>query len=88
MVFQVFYGGQLYCSENDKKSTGRGTLAKSLKHNSATYAKDLATLSSLTTKLKAENLKEKDKRDSFVLSRLTDEQIDTVKNVAKTNEEM
>lgn len=76
---QVFYGGQLY------SSPAPGTAPKQARAN---RAKDLATLNSLKLKLKTNELKEEDKKKSFVLKHMSDEEISAVQNVAKKNESL
>ncbi|KAB7497153.1 Protein MCM10-like protein, partial [Armadillidium nasatum] len=76
---QVFYGGQLF-GFSGKESTSRKKLTP------ASKSKDLATLSSLSMKLKVETLKEKDKREAFKY--MTDNQLATVAQVSKENEKL
>lgn len=76
---QVFYGGQLYSTP---------TPGNAPKQARANKAKDLATLNSLKLKLKTNELKEEDKKKSFVLKHMSDEEINAVQNVAKKNESL
>lgn len=76
---QVFYGGQLY------SSPAPGTAPKQARAN---RAKDLATLNSLKLKLKTNELKEEDKKKSFVLKHMSNEEISAVQSVAKKNESL
>ncbi|KAK3876327.1 hypothetical protein Pcinc_018867 [Petrolisthes cinctipes] len=75
---QVFYGGQLY--------TAPAPAASVPKQVRANKGKDLATLNSLKMKLKTEQLKEEDKRSSFVLKHLSDGEISAVQGVAQKND--
>lgn len=76
-VWQVFYGGQLY--------TAPAPAASAPKQVRANKGKDLATLNSLKIKLKTEQLKEEDKRSSFVLKHMSDGEISAIQEVAQKN---
>ncbi|XP_076035171.1 minichromosome maintenance 10 homolog isoform X2 [Oratosquilla oratoria] len=77
---QVFYGGQLFVGQiqGSKKVAGKP-------QPQASKGKDMATLSSLKLKLKAEEIKEEDRKKSFVLNHMDTKEIDAVKDMVQKN---
>ena len=72
---QVFYGGQLYTSPSSVPVP---------KQQRANKRKDLATLISLKTEMKAQELKAKDKLD--IPKHFNEGESSAIKHVAKKNE--
>ncbi|KAF2360021.1 Zinc finger Mcm10/DnaG-type [Trinorchestia longiramus] len=78
---QVFYGGKLY--------TGAASApAVPARPNASHKAKDLATLSSLKLKLKSDQLKEDDRKKSFVLKHLSSKEVSVVQSMVKNNDSL
>ncbi|XP_068203147.1 protein MCM10 homolog isoform X2 [Palaemon carinicauda] len=74
---QVFYGGQLYTAPSP---------ANQQKQAKANKSKDLATLNSLKMKIKAQELKEEDKKNTFVLKHMSNTEIEAIRKVSQTSE--
>ncbi|KAK7078393.1 minichromosome maintenance-related protein [Halocaridina rubra] len=74
---QVFYGGQLFTAASPSNV---------VKAHNALKAKDLATLSSLKMKLKTKELKEDDKKNSFVLKHMSNSELEAIGRVAQKSE--
>ncbi|XP_018009087.1 protein MCM10 homolog isoform X2 [Hyalella azteca] len=79
---KVFYGGNLF--------TGAPLSAPSIpgRQNTSHRAKDLATLSSLKLKMKSDQLKDEDKKNSFVLKHLSQKEVSVVQNMVKENDSL
>lgn len=75
----MFYGGNLYTGDAP---------AVPAKQNTKYKAKDLATLSSLKLQLKSKELKEEDRKKSFVLSHLSDGELSAVKDMVRVNDSL
>lgn len=76
---QVFYGGQLYTAPSP------GNQQKQAKANKV---KDLATLNSLKLKIKTQELKEEDKKNTFVLKHMSNTEIEAIRKVSQRNENL